>query len=160
MKKLLTFAIIVLTISLCLTSCGVDVARPEVKNGRFNITLTYEHDGEIKNLSGVYVCEYDGIVRWTVNSDPYVNWKTHFEGELNSESIPLCTTDDGGEIIITLFLYPEYFMGDPECADHTPFVRAEILYDDHQIDDADIIAQHGIKIVDFKYDEPIQNTFS
>jgi hypothetical protein len=146
-------------LTVLLTSCGRDVPRPTIKEGRFNISVTYEQDGETKTVSGVYVCEYDGIVWWTINSDPYVNWKTRLEGELNTESIPVCTTDDGGEIFITMFLYPEYFMGDPELAHFEPMVRAELFYEDRQIDDTEIIAEYGVKLIKFEYDKPIENSF-
>lgn len=75
------------------------------------------------------------------------------------KAIPICNTDDGGEIFISLLMYPEYFMGDPEHAESTPIVRAEIFYDDRQIDDADVIAEYGVKLIDCKYDKPIENTY-
>ncbi len=159
MKKITTVLILLLLLSLGLASCGAHVPRPEVKEGRFHISVTYEHNGELKTLSGVYVCEYDGIVWWTINGDPYVNWNTHLEGELNTESIPICTTDDGGEIFITLLLYPEYFMGDPEYADFEPMVRAELFYEDRQVDDAEMIAEYGVKLIECEYDKPIKNSF-
>ena len=41
-----------------LTGCALDVPRPEVREGRFNISVTYEQDGEginiIGNRNGVY----------------------------------------------------------------------------------------------------------
>ena len=142
MKKISTLLILLLLLSIVLTSCGFDVPRPEVKEGRFNITVTYEHNGEVKKASAVYVCEYDGIVWYNVNGDPFVNWKERFEGDIKDGGvIPICNTDDGGEIFISLFLYPEYFMGDPEYADFTPLIRAELWYPDEQIDDADVIAE-------------------
>ena len=166
MKKLIGAFALALLISICLTSCGSQVPRPEVEEGRFNLTLTYEHNGEIKKLSGVYVCEYDGVAWWDINADPYVNWKTHLEGELNTESVSVCTTEDGGEILITLQLYPEYFMGDPECADFEPLVRAELFYYEGEngtisesFDDAELIAEYGVRVISFEYDEPIENVF-
>ena len=50
-------------------------------------------------------------------------------------------------------------MGDPDHAESTPIVRAEIFYDDRQIDDADVIAEYGVKLIDCKYDKPIENTY-
>ncbi len=160
MKKISTLLILLLLLSLGLTGCGFNVPRPEVKEGRFNITVTYEHNGEVKNASAVYVCEYDGIVWYNVNGDPFVNWKESFEGDIKDGGIiPICNTDDGGEIFISLLLCPEYFMGDPNYAEHTPIVRAEIFYDDRQIDDAEIIAEYGVKLISYEYDEPIENSY-
>ena len=36
---------------------------------------------------------------------------------------------------------------------------SEIFYDDRQIDDADVIAEYGVKLIDCKYDKPIENTY-
>ena len=160
MRKLLS-ALLLAGMFLCmLTGCGSTVPRPEVKEGRFNITVTYEYNGEVKEASGVYVCEYDGVNWWDINADPYANWKESYEGDIQDDGIiPICNTDDGGEIFISLLMYPEYFMGDPKHAEFTPIVGAEIFYDDRQIDDADVIAEYGVKLIDCKYDKPIENTY-
>ena len=160
MKRKLTVFILMLILVGTLASCGFGVPRPEVKEGRFNITVTYEHNGEVKKVSAVYVCEYDGIVWYNVNRNPFVNWKEVFEGDIKDGGIiPICTTDDGGEIFISLFLYPEYFMGDPDYVDYTPFIRAELWYPDECIDDADVIAEYGVKLIECEYDEPIKNSY-
>lgn len=160
MKKLLILLSAFVLVAF-LTGCAPDVPRPEVKEGRFNITVTYEQDGEVKKASAVYVCEYDGIIWYNVNRPPFVNWKESFEGDIKDGGIiPICNTEDGGEIFIGLLLYPEYFMGDPNYAECTPIVRAEIFYDDFQTDDADLIAEYGVKLIGFEYDEPIKNTFN
>lgn len=160
MKKIFRSLFLVLTLVVMLSGCGSRVTRPEIKEGRFNVTVTYEHNGEIKEASGVYVCEYDGVNWWDINADSYANWKESFEGDIKDDgTIPICKTDDGGEILISLLMYPEYFMGDPESAEHTPIVRAEIFYDDKQIDDPETIAQYGVKLIGYECDAPIENTF-
>ena len=160
MKRMLSILCSILILVGILTSCGFNVPRPEVKEGRFHISVTYEYNGEIKNASGMYVCEYDGVIWYNVNRDPFVNWKESFEGDIKDGGVlPICNTDDGGEIFISFLLYPEYFMGDPNYAEYTPTVRAELFYDDEQIDDADVIAEYGVKLLDYKCDEPIENSY-
>ena len=160
MRKIFVAIIALLLLSIGLTSCGFDVPRPEIKEGRFNVIVTYEHNGEVKEASGVYVCKYDGIIWYNVNEGPSVGWEESFEGDIKDGGIiPIGNTDDGGEIFIGLLMYPEYFMGDPEHADSTPIVRAEIFYDNRQIDDADAVAEYGVKLIDCKYDKPIENTY-
>jgi hypothetical protein len=39
-----------------------------VKEGRFDFSLTYEVDGEVKTYTGVYVCEYDGVLTTLLGS--------------------------------------------------------------------------------------------
>lgn len=159
MKKILSYVIFLLLLSLGLTSCGANIPRPQVKEGRFHISITYEHNGEVKEASVVYVCEYKGIAR-TLEGEPYLKWKESFEGDgMEGSVIPIGNTGDGGEIYISLLLSPEYFMGDPKYADHTPIVGAEIFYEDDQIDDAEILAGYGVRILHYEYDEPVQNEF-
>lgn len=161
MKKTLCALILVFMILSALTSCSISsVPRPEIKEGRFNISVTYEYNGEIKTVSGVYVCEYDGVVWWNINGDPFVKWKESFEGDIkDDDTIFVCNTNDGGEIFINLFTYPEYFMGDPEASRHTPRIYAELWYPDEQINDVERIAEYGVRIIDYEYDDPIENTF-
>jgi hypothetical protein len=84
-----------------------------------------------------------------------VNWKESFEGDIKDGGIiPIGNTDDGGEMFISLLLYPEYFMGDPARADDTPLIRAELWYPDDQIDDPKILAGYGVRLIDYTYDEP------
>ena len=139
MKKIFVAIIALLLLSIGLTSCGFDVPRPEVKEGRFNIIVTYEHN---------------------VNRNPFVSWKESYEGDLGDDGIVrICNTDDGGEIFISFLMYPEYFMGDPEAADRTPLIRVELWYPDEQIDDVERIAEHGVKLIGYEYDDPIENTY-
>lgn len=160
MKKTVLVVIFALLLSLGFSGCGLTVARPEVKEGRFHISLTYEHNGAIKTASGVYVCEYDGVVWYNVDRDPFVKWKESFEGDIRDGGVlPIGNTEDGGEIVISLLLHPEYFMGDPAYAEATPRIRAELLYEDRQIDDAQILAEYGVRLIDCEYDAPIENTY-
>lgn len=160
MKKTISVLIFIFVILSALTSCGITVPRPEIKEGRFNISVTYEHNGEIKTSKSVYICEYDGINWFNINGDPCVIWKESFEGDIKDGGVlPICNTDDGGELYISLLLYPEYFMGDPEYADFDPIVSAEIFYSDRQINDAEIIAEYGVKLIGYECDKPIENTY-
>ena len=159
MKKLFCIFALILLLSTCLTSCEVKPA-PKIKEGRFNFSVTYEEWGEAKTVSGVFVCEYDGVNWWDINRDSYANWKESYEGDIQDGGIiPVCNTDDGGEIFISLLMYPEYFMGDPEYANYTPLIRAELWYPDEQTDDIERIAEHGVKLISYEYDEPIENSY-
>ena len=158
--KIFISLIFTLVLLFSLASCGADVPRPEIKEGRFNVSVTYEHGGETKTVSGVYLCEYDGIDWYGVNSEPSVIWKEGYEGGIEDGGIiPICNTDDGGEIFISLLMYPEYFMGDPEYANAAPTVRAELWYSDEQTDDAERIAEYGVRLIGYECDAPIKNTY-
>ena len=59
MKRILCTVLLVALV-LMLTSCGLQVPRPEVKEGRFNFSVTYEISGVTNTFSAVYVCEFNG----------------------------------------------------------------------------------------------------
>lgn len=166
MKKIFCAAIMLLLLVSAITGCAPDLPRPEVKEGSFNISVTYEHDGEIKVASAVYTCKYRGVA-WTMEASPYINWKTSIEGDLNEEAtFSVCTTDDGGEIVIALLLYPEYFMGDPAWTDYEPLYDVGIYYyaEDGTVKesstDPELVAEYGVKLISVEYDKPIENTYS
>ena len=62
-----------------MVSCGLTVPRPDVKEGEFDVSVTYEVNGEIKTLDLVYICEYDGV-GWTIEGTSYRAWNGHFDG--------------------------------------------------------------------------------
>ena len=61
MKRKLCVLILLLMLVSILEGCGLDVPRPEVKEGRFHFTATYVLNGEVKTVSDEYICKYDGI---------------------------------------------------------------------------------------------------
>ena len=169
MKKVLSVLLLAVLFVGMLTGCGLQVPRPEIKKGEFNVNITYEQDGEVKTLSGVYVCKYRGI-EWTIAGNFYRKWKGTFKGEIKDEIVDICTTDDGGVVTLTFGFYPEYFMGDPEFAEHAPNVGLSLIYYgireknhttyDAIYDDPEYIASYGVKLIDVEYDEPIENSFN
>ena len=162
MKKI--FFVLILLISLSLTGCGMSVPRPEVKEGEFDVSVTYEVTGEVKTLDLVYICEYDGV-DWTIDGTRYRAWNGHFDGYDDGAVIEVSETDDGGKIALCFLIYPEYFMGEPDYAlDFYPHVLANHIYYEDGIemidDDQDLIAEdYGVKIINCEYDTPIENEF-
>ena len=78
MKKIICLLIALLLFSLGFTSCGLTMPRPEVKEGQFDVSVTYEVGGETKTLDLVYVCKYDGV-KMTLEGTRYRAWNGHFE---------------------------------------------------------------------------------
>ena len=60
MKKIFGILLLVLLLAATLAGCGLTAPRPEIEKGEFPFSVTYEFAGEIKTVSGVYVCEYNG----------------------------------------------------------------------------------------------------
>ena len=165
MKKSICILIVLVILSLSLTSCGLSsTPRPEIKSGEFNFSFTYEYAGEIKTVSGVYVCEYDGI-DWVLDGGFHREWSGYIKGETTEENIILGTAEDGGIVEIYLAFDPDLFMGDSPWEDDEPFVPClsvrlinEGLYFES---DPEILAEtYGARIISYEYDEPIVNTFN
>ena len=167
MKRFLSILLLTVVLTFALTSCGIHVPRPEIKKEEFDFSVTYEINGETKNVSGVLVCEYDGT-SWSLDGGFNRSWKgtiTGVESRIGYET-KIGTTEDGGEIIIAYGFNPSYFMGDNEYAeDPAPYLIVAYPFEDGSggefIYDADTIEKDfGIKIVSYKYEAPIENSFS
>ena len=160
MKKIFSVLTFVLLISVLLTSCGMNVPRPEIKEGEFNFSVTYEYGGEIKNVSGIYVCEYAGL-SWTLDGGYSRDWSGYIKGGTSDDHIIIDTEENGNEIILVLDFYPNYFMGDSDEVSE-PYIMIKdysgegmnVIYDVKSIEEI-----CGAKIISWEYDEPIKNSF-
>lgn len=168
MKRMLSVVALLLLLALLLASCGLRVPRPKVKEGEFDFSITYELNGEIKTLSGVYVCEYDGT-SWSLDGGYSRDWKSFVKGvdAGNQYEVQIGTTDDGGSIVLSYGFYPEYFMGDTQTVDlGIPEPTLVITHAMENVDGMNIIGEqeelaehYSVKIIDYEYAKPIENTF-
>ena len=171
MKRIFTVLILVLTLVFVLTSCGFE-ASPKIKEGKFNFSVTYEQNGELKTLSGVYVCKYAGRSFTLEGGDFTRDWEGHIEGiegadEIYNSAVLICTTEDGGEIFLSFGLSAAQMMGEPYLADATIEPSFFLVYpnEDHTSSeygggDEEIEERYGLKIISYEYDAPIENTFN
>ena len=151
--------------SYMLTGCGLTVPRPEIKEGEFAFSVTYEFNGETKTISGVYVCEYAGI-SWALDGGYSRDWKGYIKGDEEEEMMVIGTTAQGGKVEIDLDFYPEYFMGDSDTAGWEapiPYVSVTLVDDEgmmilHEPDEVE--ENCGAKIASYEYSEPIENSFA
>ena len=165
MKSKLVFLFLLIFIVGTLSSCGLDVPRPEIKEGEFHFSVTYEFNGEIKTISGIYVCEYGGV-DLALDGGFHREWKGYIKDNTTEDVIRLATAEDGGEIDLNLGFDPSHFMGDSHWGNEEPFTPmltvklvGEVgLYFES---DSDIIAEtYGAKIISYEYDESIENRFN
>lgn len=165
MKKSICILIICLLLSLSLSSCGLTVPRPEVKEGEFDVSITYEVDGEVKTLDLVYACEYNGVA-FTLEGTHHRDWNGNFVGYEDGDVIPVLETTDGGKVALCVLIYPEYFMGEPDYIDDFfPIVMTNYIYyengEEMIIDDQELVFEnYGVRVIDCKYSEPIENSFN
>ena len=168
MRKLLCALLLVLMVAVSFTSCGLTVERPEVKKGEFDFSITYELYGEVKTLSAVYICEFDGT-SWSLDGGYGRDWKSWTEGDYEGDddySAIIGTTEDGGDIILFFGIYPEYFMNDPASDRGGPEPSIYISYPENENGESGLVnipeeveALCGAKIVSCEYDLPIENSF-
>lgn len=169
MKRIIGAAVLVLMLSSILSGCGLEVPRPEIRKAEFNISVTYELFGEVKTLNGVYACRYTGVDFALDGGSFYRTWSGAFESGIEDEILDIGATDDGGVITLTFCLFPEYFMGDPEYANHTPDAWVSVIYYAYRdkysatyeniIDDSETVAEYGARLISLECDPPIENSF-
>ena len=166
MKRLIRlFGIIFMMVTvLFFSGCAVtNLPVPEIKEGRFNFSVTYEVDGVEKNYSGVYVCKYDGVYVSCVGEGR--QWKAYVENYGEDIFFPIQETD--GEVVyIDLGFYPEYFMSDPDGFEEVPEVSLFVHSVDAESggmfitnDQEEIFAQFGARVISYEYDQPIENSY-
>ena len=166
MKRILCVMLSVL-LTTALASCGLTVPSPEVDNGEFDFSVTYEINGETKTVSGVYVCEYNGT-DWALDGGYHRDWNGYVKGNPAEDRYKIGETDDGGDIYICLGVYPEYFMGDEETGGKeipAPWITVQYPYDENGgvnifNDATEIEESFGAKIISYNYAEPIENSFA
>ena len=164
MKKIFTLVILTLTLTLILTGCGLQVPRPEIKNGEFNFSVTYEYKGETKTVSGVFVCEYAGL-EWYLDAGYQREWSGYIKGGEIEDHVMIDIIDGGDEVYLALDLRPDYFMDDFNFDLYgvpAPCIRINdyteeglrIIYEAEEVEEI-----CGARIVSYEYDKPIENTF-
>ena len=166
MKKLIvvTFMALVMTLlSGCTTLAKMMV--PEVQEGKFNFTVTYEINGEEKTYSDVYVCKYEGSYVSAFDDGGGIDWVSYIESTKGMPDLAIQTNDEG-VIYIGMNFYPEYFMREPGFEDcENPDYTLYIVYhsddpDMVSIDSSlDFMEQYGIRVISLSYDSPIENSY-
>ena len=146
--------------------------KPEVCNGEFPFSITYEYKGEINTLSGIYKCKFEGSD--TIWNEHNRYWDGESIIEYNGEYDIPNVVFQNEEITLAVFenMSAGYFMGDPLYADwysnyglDGPEPRVE-YYDyvnNISLDDensSEILKSIDFKIVEYTYPEPIENSFS
>ena len=162
-RKLLAAVVLTTMITSLFSGCAVKIGVPEVKEARFDFSVTYEVEGEQKTYTGVYVCEYDGVETTFLGSS--LEWKGHIENKEEFWDMPIQTNEDG-IVYLNFGFYPEYFMNDPnEAYYETPAPSLYMVYNDsnedmsHVTGEEEDILQYGVRLISHEYAAPIENTF-
>ena len=180
MKKIFVFFLVMGVIASALVSCALTEPRPEIKEGKFRFSVTYEVDGREETVSSVLVCKFVDVV--AAVDGAYREWDSYIEDgalaarlEQTRGYLLLKNTDDG-EIYLDLNLTAQYFMADPdfdvsdEDVDSPDRIgpRLFIEYNSEKYEeiaesyseDAAVLETYGVKLIGFEYDQPIKNSFN
>lgn len=144
------------------------IDRPEIKNGEFNFSLTYEIDGKTETIEGTYVCKFEGVHRAIDGMSR--QWTGYIRNHDDSTDYEIKTTHDG-VIKVDLDICSEFFMSDPfyksnaNTDDPKPEPYLYITSGGSTVEDPSNEVLFGyyegddVKIISFEYDPPIKNVY-
>ena len=162
--RVLICLVAIAMLSTFLSGCLAKVSIPEIKEGRFDFSVTYEINGEEKTFSGVYVCEYDGAYKTLAGKG--INWNGYIENDVENRGVIPIQTNEDGVIYLDLNFVPEYFMDDPDAILYdVPSPSLYMVFHSDNPDEAsyateeEVIANYGVRIIRYNYADPIKNTF-
>lgn len=133
---------------------------PVITEHDFPFAVTYQMDGEIKTLEGVYRCRFISTGKGT---DPL---ERYYEGEhlLNpAEEHPAAYTiaeKDGLELCIVTIFSNRNLMGDADgAAFHYDPYLAVMDSEGMEYGDEEMLSQFDAEIIDWVYPESVENSF-
>ena len=170
MKKIVKRVVVALFLAaLLLCSCSCTRApKPEIKNGEFDFSVTYELNGETKTISGTYVCEFVGV-SWAM--DGYSReWNGYIKDSDMTSDVEIYKNGDE-TLCINLDLSCKYFMSDPhyisqlsgeDIPDPTPSLYVMVPIETEwgkEYTYSDDISAYDVRIVEYSYAKPIENVY-
>ena len=162
-NKKLFLPSIILVIAIVLTMISVIIAgialKPKVTESEFPFSITYELDGETVTINDVYKVRYDEDKQYK---------QRMYVGEIGdmgeSNTIYTLKTEETGRIELWTHFHPDYLMGDSEYDyfDDEAFEPRIYYYDAQETEyhDEETLAKQGVKLINFKYPEPIKNSLA
>lgn len=164
MKRIIGAFVLIFMLVSMLTGCfGLSISRPEIKRGEFDFSVTYEYQGKTDTISGVYVCEFEGM-DFVLDGGFCREWRGYIKDGTTEEIITLGTAEDGGIVELDLIFDPDRFMGDYYMEEDEPFKPSVSvrIYDEglsFECDEEILAEVYGARIISYEYEAPIKNTF-
>ena len=175
--KKLSVAMVLLVVTVAIYSAATLLfcytTKPEVTEGEFSFSITYEYKGETGTLSGVMKCAYSGSR--TIIRNHYRYWEADVTYDNPKNVEDPCVIDQSEELQTFLSLHENmsagYFMGDPLGKDYYDDNGLDnpwpyVIYTDHKNDiilndenEEEVLEAIGFKILDVAYAEPMENRF-
>jgi len=138
-------------------------ATPEVTRGEFPFWIEFELDGEMFLIEDAFIAEFEGF-DWNAGRGRHRVWRGWIEGTGTYRM--LIPVDESRRLEIVVGR-PETYMNDQSFTTHgAPFPQfIMIIYDENSNDSWENLSvealyeQHGVKIVNYSFSEPIVNSF-
>lgn len=157
LPTIILVAAIVLTMLVVLVS-GISL-KPKITEGEFPFSITYELDGETTTIDEVYKVRYVEDNRF--KNRMYVG-EIGDMGENNTTYI--LKKDETGRVEMWTHFYPDHLMGDPEYDYYDDGAFEPRIYyynlEETEFTDEETLAEHGVKLINFEYPEPIKNSLT
>ena len=164
-QRILIITLLLTLLVAFFSGCAVKIPVPEVREGRFNFSVTYEVNGEEKTYSGVYVCKFEGVHKSVYGGGR--DWSGYIENDEENGMIAIQTNEER-VIRLAFHLSPEYIMADPDFELFEYEIPAPSLALVYHSDDPnsqvietgiDFMSEYGVRIISYDYPEPIENTY-
>lgn len=129
---------------------------PEVEYGEFPFYLEYEINGKIIQVEDKVICEYAGI--GFGDNGKFLKWKKWVASTGNEDLLLL--SDDNKKIFYTVG-NADYYMGEKQEESLKPQIYMNEYKNSITISSADPVEleKYNIKILDYKFSQPIKNQF-
>lgn len=164
---ILVFIVILLLIVVLNVVFFPNPPMPAVTYHEFPFQLVYELNGETKRIDDTVICEYDGI-EYLGEAGKFRKWKAHLKS--GNERVTLLKVGNSLEFY---FYYgdPENYMGDPQSGrygkdlsydlSYIPFIEKEngVQTADSGMPADEVWKKYKLRIIDWKYTNPIENSF-
>lgn len=137
-------------------------SKPEIKRTEIDFALTYEINGEERYYSDSLVCKFDGIDITSAGKSR--KWKYWYKNNPENDKIELYNIDDVYCITIGVGT-PRYFLSDPDInyIPENPYIsifnRNTGDYITGTQKEKELLRKIGFKIIDWKCEKPIENTY-
>ncbi len=125
--------------------------KPRVTRGEFQLELTYAVNGEIKTVSDIYVCEYEGYIE----SIDFLEWNGYMK---STKEVGFLIYKNKNAKIFCMLGYPSYYMGELQEKPY-PVIIEEKGAGSGVITEEELLKNYGIEIKSWKTDPPIKNSF-
>lgn len=137
-------------------------SQPEITHGEFPFEIVLEIDGVTKTISDAYVCEYDGI--GAGSNGKYIKWKGYIKS--TGEEDIILVYEDNQQICCSVGS-PEYYMNDPDHVQYEKNYPKVFYKKPHEmggvsyglISESELLAKYKIKIINWNFSNPIENSF-